>query len=109
MAKHEIEVEVRDPMRWQPNGEYRKASDMEPYFSGGYIYRGPTGHDVLIAKKIEPVRESRWVPSLTPGLGYRSPEDAMKVCGEGTPLARYYFEDGKVVNVALEPAEGGGA
>lgn len=56
-----------------------------------------------------PVRESRWISIANiPDIGFESLEDLLAVMGKDSVPFRVDLEDGKVVNVALEPAEGGG-
>lgn len=59
----------------------------------------------LILRRVEPVRESRWRPSLVIDAGYSSLEVAKRSCRWTTKFERIDYENGVPVSVTLEPAD----
>lgn len=105
MAKQRVEVEVDVPDGWQATGEFR--SGVINGFDTSLIGR-------LIIRKIEPVRESRWenlyALGSCRGMRHINRSLADETAVEGRcAVIRIDYENNAPVNVALEPAEGGGA
>lgn len=119
MPKQTIEVIVDVPDGWEATGEYRPVCPGENYAA----YPGvaamwcsvPRSADpLIILRRKEPVRESRWrfVPTMhgSPCYSYLYPTlvDARKALGCNhngvyTHIERLDFENNKLVAVTLEP------
>lgn len=106
MAKQTIELEVPDG--WELTGEFRRAMSGEAILDNTPLRAVHVGLPMgtegprLILRKIEPVRESRWgwICCVNESL------ERARAMKYGCPVVRADYEDGKLVNVALEPAEG---
>jgi len=119
MAKHEIEVDAPrvKELGYEP-AAFRIPTRDDPIWSsecGGGISLS-RGYDIhqpsLILRKIEPVRESRWMnvyPPVDHLCQYNSRAQCRRSAAEtAIGFIRIDYENGVPVHVALEPAEGEG-
>lgn len=122
MARQDFTITANIPEGWEPTGEYRcpREGEWYLYFPHCALQAKATFifEQFLILRKIEPVRESRWrnvypKDHSTYAYYYKSYELARssmpsQAKAEGGRIERVDFENGKIVHVALEPAEGEG-
>lgn len=112
MAKQRIEIDVDVPEGFEATGEFRCAVIGDFYIAwpgraARWGMSSPSPAEVVILRKVEPVRESRWgwVCCVNTTLEQANSNRHLY----SGPLVRADYEDGKIVSVALESAEGGGA
>lgn len=119
MAKQDFTITANIPDGWEPTGEYRC-----PRKGEWYLYFPHTALEArdtfiveryVILRKIEPVRESRWINAYrcdytNEGASRHRSRVVAKAAQGGirVPLIRIDYENGVPVHVALEPAEGEG-
>ncbi len=105
--KQKVEIEVDVPDGWKPTGEFK--------FAVPYEGAEPAIIGRLLLEKVEPKRESRWLnvfcDNITdcPWVGTvfqtRDFSDSSARCTKSTRQGciRIDYEDGKLVDVTLEP------
>lgn len=105
--KRKVEIEVDVPEGMELTGEQRRTKQYGP------CELSPTVDGVLlILRKVEPKRESRWMNVYPPNdvnpkaQYHKTMEGAITSQGDRCPLPllRIDYEDGKPVRVELDPA-----